>query len=583
LELACVDRRHHGHDDRLALQRNRPRHPPPARSKDKTMKKKPPLSGYINTSEARRRFPRFKKGCLYAWWKFGHSAINGRLKRKPVPGRKRYYLYNLKQLQQINAYWDQAEASESPREVRDGDGTICLRADLAEHEYELSLHDLYDWKRLHCPWLDESQNPVNGRRTPHKLRAVLRSHFGKVNKRRYKILYFRRDQLDEIKQNRSEWKRWKEKGWLFQNRIGKDQGIPSGFFRSWCLKGFPKGAPKLERRFLLCPTPDGRTAWRPMYAPDSIKSLADWYNGLPSADEPYRGENGTVYRKAGFLLRLYARRTGKRPPAPSGRMGRPPAHALTATLLQRWRGTGCDELDGEILDARLVKMRLSTGRTSDVWVYDVDEVKRMVAARMVAARPGERKLPTRWQDATRYHDKGWLFQSEVGQDQSIPRGVFRNWCFTGVPKDAPKLVTRPVLCPTAAGKSRWRVMYAPDSIKRLADWYNGLPIVAARQGDRKPPAAPQTPPPPAARTEPENTPAQETPAVFSCHDDRDKWIYEQAMNGREWDRIRSHLDKHQEWEPIGTVNGVKDAARRYARRHGKPVPPRRKHGRPAGK
>jgi hypothetical protein len=101
-------------------------------------------------------------------------------------------------------------------------------------------------------------------------------------------------------------------------------------------------------------------------------------------------------------------------------------------------------------------------------------------------------------------------------------------------------------------------------------------------GRLKPPAAPQTPPPADAGTEAQ-IPAKEPPAVFSRHDDRDKWIYEQAMNGREWDRIRSHLDKHEEWEPIGTVNGVKDAARRYARRHGKPVPPRRKHGCPAGK
>ena len=181
-------------------------------------------------------------------------------------------------------------------------------------------------------------------------------------------------------------------------------------------------------------------------------------------------------------MRQHTQRTGK-PPRRSGKTGRPPVRALTETLLQRWRETGCDELDGEILDARLVKICLSNGRISYVSVYNVDQVKRMVAA---------------------------------------------------------------------------------------------------RQGQYKPPTAPQTPPPADAGTEAQ-IPAKETPAVFARHDDRDKWIYEQAMNGMEWDRIGRHLDKHEEWEPIGTVNGVKAAARRYAKRHGKHLPPRRKHGRPAGK
>ncbi len=276
---------------------------------------------YINTAEVCQRFPQFTTKLIHYWWKFGHPAIDGRLNRIPIPGRKRYYLYDAQQLERIDAYWDQAEQSDSPAEMRDKDGTTCLRADLVFAEYGLCLHDLYDWHRTHCAWLDASQNPARLRGTHYRLRSVRRSHFGKGNKRRYEILYFRRDQLEEIKRNQSAWKAYEEEGWLFQNGIGSDQGIPPGVFRSWCLKGFPRDAPKLEIRRLLCPVPDGRNGWRVMYTPDSIKRLAALYNGLRSADEAYRGEGGIVYRNASYLLEMFSRRTGKPPRAP--KLGRP--------------------------------------------------------------------------------------------------------------------------------------------------------------------------------------------------------------------------------------------------------------------
>jgi hypothetical protein len=61
---------------------------------------------------------------------------------------------------------------------------------------------------------------------------------------------------------------------------------------------------------------------------------------------------------------------------------------------------------------------------------------------------------------------------------------------------------------------------------------------------------------------------------------RDKWIYEQAMKGRAWASImRSLDDKPKTWERLSTENGVKDAAKRYAKRHSLPMPQPRKAGR----
>ena len=77
--------------------------------------------------------------------------------------------------------------------------------------------------------------------------------------------------------------------------------------------------------------------------------------------------------------------------------------------------------------------------------------------------------------------------------------------------------------------------------------------------------------------------AQDDTAVESTHDSRDKWIYEQAVKLVAWDTIRLQLAKKKKWEGIETPNGVKDAAKRYARRKGLPQPPPRKAGRTARK
>ena len=64
-------------------------------------------------------------------------------------------------------------------------------------------------------------------------------------------------------------------------------------------------------------------------------------------------------------------------------------------------------------------------------------------------------------------------------------------------------------------------------------------------------------------------------------DDRDEWIYEQCMSGRAYKAIIAALKGNpQSWERIESVNGIKAAANRYARRKGVLPPPTRQPGRP---
>lgn len=60
---------------------------------------------------------------------------------------------------------------------------------------------------------------------------------------------------------------------------------------------------------------------------------------------------------------------------------------------------------------------------------------------------------------------------------------------------------------------------------------------------------------------------------------RDKWCYEQAMQGRTYPAIAGDLRKQRDyWGRLGEA-GVKQAAFRHARKHGKPFPPPRRPGR----
>ena len=280
----------------------------------------------------------------------------------------------------------------------------------------------------------------------------------------------------------------RKQGWLLVSEVGKDQGISSRMFRNWCFRGFPRGSPKLDTRRLRCPMADGRAFWRVMYASDNIKRLADWYNGLPSADETYR-KTGPFTAVHNFCCALNSRRTGKRPARPLGQDGKAPGVRSDLPAIATLAQNGLRR----------------TGRRGP-W----RPVRSRCAFPMAKFAMYGSTTWTRW--------RGWLRQGEA-TSRRRPSGRHRR-------QRTPK--------------------------------------------KRKPRSREQ-----------ENS--EQAAAVVSHHDDRDKCIYEQAMQGTEWDLIRIRLHKHPEWEPIGTINGIKDAARRYARRHGLPVPPRRKRGRPAGK
>jgi hypothetical protein len=58
-------------------------------------------------------------------------------------------------------------------------------------------------------------------------------------------------------------------------------------------------------------------------------------------------------------------------------------------------------------------------------------------------------------------------------------------------------------------------------------------------------------------------------------EDRDKFIYEEYLNVTSLKNIIIKINKIPEWDEIKTKQGIKDAAKRYAKRHGLPPPPPR--------
>jgi hypothetical protein len=57
---------------------------------------------------------------------------------------------------------------------------------------------------------------------------------------------------------------------------------------------------------------------------------------------------------------------------------------------------------------------------------------------------------------------------------------------------------------------------------------------------------------------------------------RDKYIYEECCKGVRHRIIRSHVNSHEGWEPLGSDTAIKDAAGRYVGRHPElPYPPPR--------
>ena len=63
-------------------------------------------------------------------------------------------------------------------------------------------------------------------------------------------------------------------------------------------------------------------------------------------------------------------------------------------------------------------------------------------------------------------------------------------------------------------------------------------------------------------------------------EERNRFIYEEWPKGTPVKTIRAEVNKHPDWDPIETDNGIKAAAGRYARVHDLPPPRPRKQGRP---
>jgi hypothetical protein len=56
---------------------------------------------------------------------------------------------------------------------------------------------------------------------------------------------------------------------------------------------------------------------------------------------------------------------------------------------------------------------------------------------------------------------------------------------------------------------------------------------------------------------------------------RDKWIYDQYVHGTHLAKIRGHLKRRGNWDPLESVQGIRQAALRYAKRHNLTLPPSR--------
>jgi hypothetical protein len=65
----------------------------------------------------------------------------------------------------------------------------------------------------------------------------------------------------------------------------------------------------------------------------------------------------------------------------------------------------------------------------------------------------------------------------------------------------------------------------------------------------------------------------------TANDARDKWLYEQCCKLVIYSSIVRALAKKKKWEPIESIQGIKNAANRYAEAHALPVIPSRQPGR----
>jgi hypothetical protein len=74
-------------------------------------------------------------------------------------------------------------------------------------------------------------------------------------------------------------------------------------------------------------------------------------------------------------------------------------------------------------------------------------------------------------------------------------------------------------------------------------------------------------------------PGQGTASYVSKNEYRDKFIYDSMRDGVPIKQILSKVKANKGWAKITTERGITLAGRRYAIRHGLPLPPPRKRGR----
>jgi hypothetical protein len=60
---------------------------------------------------------------------------------------------------------------------------------------------------------------------------------------------------------------------------------------------------------------------------------------------------------------------------------------------------------------------------------------------------------------------------------------------------------------------------------------------------------------------------------------RNKFVYEEVMSGTVYETIIIRCNKHSDWDRIDSIQGVKDIAKRYAKRFNLEMPPKRQGGR----
>ena len=75
-------------------------------------------------------------------------------------------------------------------------------------------------------------------------------------------------------------------------------------------------------------------------------------------------------------------------------------------------------------------------------------------------------------------------------------------------------------------------------------------------------------------------PVKAASTATTANDTRDKWLYDQCCKIVEYETICLRLAQKKKWAAIDSVQGVRSAAQRYAKRHDLPDIPSRQPGRP---